>query len=153
TRNVINQLVAVTLQTGTATAAIAVAALIGFMLNEEGNIGVGFAWCLGRTYVLSMLSNLNIRKIARRPAPSVTLPTIPRTSVIFGQPGSDLGDTDTFTSRQYANRTVATIDSQVDGRPEDELKVKDDKEMSCECVEMKELSSWSKVQEDQVDVP
>ncbi|KAJ7627181.1 hypothetical protein FB45DRAFT_1059975 [Roridomyces roridus] len=153
-RNVINRLVAVTVQTGAATATIAVAALIGFMLHEEGNIGVGFAWCLGRTYVLSMLSNLNIRKMARRPAPSVRLPTIPRTrtSVIFGQPGSDLADTDTFTSRQYANQTAPTIDSQVDVPPEDELKVKDDKEMTCGCIEMKVLSSWSKVQEDQVDV-
>ncbi|KAJ7648122.1 hypothetical protein FB45DRAFT_1020329 [Roridomyces roridus] len=134
-RNVINLLVAVTLQTGTATAAIAVAALIGFLANEGANIGLGFAWCLGRTYVLSMLSNLNIRKMARRPAPSVTLATIPRTSVIFGQPGSDLADTDTFTSRQYANRTGDMDGAPVDVRAEkDKLTIKDDKEMSRESI-------------------
>ncbi|KAF7343600.1 hypothetical protein MSAN_01980500 [Mycena sanguinolenta] len=64
-RNVVSRLATITVQTGTATAAIAVAALFGYLMNEDSNIGVGFAWCLGRMYGLSMLSNLNIRESRR----------------------------------------------------------------------------------------
>ncbi|KAJ7831686.1 hypothetical protein B0H14DRAFT_3713195 [Mycena olivaceomarginata] len=93
TRNLVNRLVTVTLQTGTATATIAVASLVGYLLNVESNIGVAFAWCLGRLYVLTMLSNLNIRKSARIWTPSTSraaTSTTRSTSVVFAQPGTEM---------------------------------------------------------------
>ncbi|KAJ7277292.1 hypothetical protein C8J57DRAFT_1223040 [Mycena rebaudengoi] len=62
TRSVLDRLVAVTIQTGTATATLAVAALIAYLMKEESNVSVGIAYTLGRVYVLSMLANLNIRR-------------------------------------------------------------------------------------------
>ncbi|KAJ7884891.1 hypothetical protein B0H13DRAFT_905610 [Mycena leptocephala] len=118
TRNVLNRLATVTLQTGTATATIAVAALVGYLLNEESNIGVGFAWCLGRAYVLSMLSNLNIRQSARVWTPSTSkaaTSTTHRTSVAFAQPGTEMA---TNLSGLSALRTaVVHIESQQDLHP------------------------------------
>ncbi|KAJ6479066.1 hypothetical protein C8R45DRAFT_1101487 [Mycena sanguinolenta] len=131
TQNVINRLTTVTLQTGAATAAIAVAALVGYLLNEDSNIGVGFAWCLGRTYVLSMvgpfpfssvlllLSNLNIRKSARvlltPPTSKAATSTTCGSSVAFAQPGTEM---DTNLSGFYRHRTaVVRIESQQDSHP------------------------------------
>ncbi|KAJ7861822.1 hypothetical protein B0H14DRAFT_3134428 [Mycena olivaceomarginata] len=118
TRNVVKRLIAVTLQTGTATAAIAVATFIGYLLNEESNIGVGFAWCLGRTHVLSMLSNLNVRKSARVWTPSTSkaaTSTIRSTSVAFAQPGTEM---DTNISGLYSHRTaVVHIEGQQEMNP------------------------------------
>ncbi|KAF7349048.1 hypothetical protein MVEN_01426500 [Mycena venus] len=59
--NTLHRLVVLTLQTGLATAVIAVVALIIFLANDETNIPVGIMYSLGRVYVLSMLLNLNIR--------------------------------------------------------------------------------------------
>ncbi|KAJ7884903.1 hypothetical protein B0H13DRAFT_2045386 [Mycena leptocephala] len=106
TRNVLNRLATVTLQTGTATATIAVAALVG-------NIGVGFAWCLGRAYVLSMLSNLNIRQSARVWTPSTSkaaTSTTHRTSVAFAQPGTEM-------ATNLSGLSVVHIESQQDPHP------------------------------------
>ncbi|KAJ7688505.1 hypothetical protein B0H14DRAFT_3906951 [Mycena olivaceomarginata] len=118
TRNLVNRLVTVTLQTGTATATIAVASLVGYLLNVESNIGVAFAWCLGRLYVLTMLSNLNIRKSARIWTPSTSraaTSTTRSTSVVFAQPGTEM---DTNLSGLYAHRTtVLRIASQQDLHP------------------------------------
>ncbi|KAJ7934077.1 hypothetical protein B0H13DRAFT_1855550 [Mycena leptocephala] len=67
TRNVVNRLATVTLQTGTATATIAVAALVGYLLKKESNIvGVGFAWCLGRTCQTSTYVNWRVYGPPRR---------------------------------------------------------------------------------------
>ncbi|KAJ7863719.1 hypothetical protein B0H13DRAFT_2070072, partial [Mycena leptocephala] len=63
--SVLDRLVALTIRTGTATATLAVATLIAFLLEEETNISVGIAYTLGRVYVLSMLANLNVRKSGR----------------------------------------------------------------------------------------
>ncbi|KAJ7359834.1 hypothetical protein DFH08DRAFT_1039073 [Mycena albidolilacea] len=131
TKSVVKRLIAVTLQTGTATAAIAVAALIGYLLNEESNIGVGFAWCLGRTYVLSMvrpftfasvlvlLSNLNVRNSARVWTPSTSkaaTSTIRSTSVAFAQPGTEM---DTNLSGLYSHHTaVVHIEGHQDMNPQ-----------------------------------
>ncbi|KAJ6550951.1 hypothetical protein DFH09DRAFT_1319521 [Mycena vulgaris] len=60
-RSVLDRLVALTIRTGTATATLAVATLIAYLLKEETNICVSIAYTLGRVYVLSMLANLNIR--------------------------------------------------------------------------------------------
>ncbi|KAJ7815180.1 hypothetical protein B0H14DRAFT_3476452 [Mycena olivaceomarginata] len=65
TRSVLNRLVVLTIQTGTATATIAVAALIAFLSDPESNVSVGIAYTLGRMYVISMLANLNVRMSGR----------------------------------------------------------------------------------------
>ncbi|KAJ7872683.1 hypothetical protein B0H14DRAFT_3563300 [Mycena olivaceomarginata] len=82
------RLVAVTIQTGIATATLAVAALIAFLLEEESDISVGIAYTLGRVYVLSMLANLNVRRsgksasVAHRGVSSATGPgTLTFTSI------------------------------------------------------------------------
>ncbi|KAJ7056723.1 hypothetical protein C8F01DRAFT_1310378 [Mycena amicta] len=54
TRSVIDRLVAVTVQTGVWTAMLALAALLGYLLDKESNIPVGIAWCLSRTYMLTL---------------------------------------------------------------------------------------------------
>ncbi|KAJ7857174.1 hypothetical protein B0H13DRAFT_2672802 [Mycena leptocephala] len=65
TKSVLMRLVARTIQTGAAGATIAFAALIAYLLNNESNVPVGIAYCLGRVYILTMLANLNIRKLGR----------------------------------------------------------------------------------------
>ncbi|KAJ6526742.1 hypothetical protein B0H19DRAFT_1275592 [Mycena capillaripes] len=60
-KNTLNRRVALAIQTGSATAAISTTALVIFLINDETNIPVGIMYTLGRTYVLSMLLNLNIR--------------------------------------------------------------------------------------------
>ncbi|KAJ7860078.1 hypothetical protein B0H14DRAFT_3863875 [Mycena olivaceomarginata] len=59
--NTLDHLVLLTIQTGSATAVIAVTAFITFLINNETNICAGIMFPLGRVYVLSMLLNLNIR--------------------------------------------------------------------------------------------
>ncbi|KAJ6527894.1 hypothetical protein DFH09DRAFT_1186385 [Mycena vulgaris] len=61
TRSVLDRLVVSTIRTGTATATLAVATVIAYLLKEETTISTGIAYTLGRVYVLSMLANLNIR--------------------------------------------------------------------------------------------
>ncbi|KAJ6550996.1 hypothetical protein DFH09DRAFT_603649 [Mycena vulgaris] len=65
TRSVLDRLVALTIRTGTATATLAVATLIAYLLKEETTISTGIIYMLGRVYVLSMLANLNIRRLGR----------------------------------------------------------------------------------------
>ncbi|KAF8167020.1 hypothetical protein K438DRAFT_247062 [Mycena galopus ATCC 62051] len=65
TRSVLDRLAALTIQSGTATATLAVAALIGYLWNEESNVSTAFAFTLGRVYVLSMLANLNVWRSGR----------------------------------------------------------------------------------------
>ncbi|KAJ6461540.1 hypothetical protein DFH09DRAFT_1229004 [Mycena vulgaris] len=55
TRSVLDRLVAVTIQTGTATATLAVATVVTYLLMEETTIPTGIAYTLGRVYVLSMV--------------------------------------------------------------------------------------------------
>ncbi|KAJ6492973.1 hypothetical protein DFH09DRAFT_1451341 [Mycena vulgaris] len=62
TRSVLDRLVALTIRTGTATATLAVATVIAFLLKEETN---SIAYTLGRVYVLSMFANLNVRRSGR----------------------------------------------------------------------------------------
>ncbi|KAF7335154.1 hypothetical protein MSAN_02348500 [Mycena sanguinolenta] len=63
--NMLNRLVLRTIQTGTATAMIAVLSLIVFLIDVESNIPVGILYTSGRVYILSMLTNLNIRESGR----------------------------------------------------------------------------------------
>ncbi|KAF7366329.1 hypothetical protein MSAN_00889100 [Mycena sanguinolenta] len=65
--NMLNRLVLHTIQTGTVTAVIAMLALIAFLINDKNNICIGMAYLIGRVYILSMLSNLNIRDSSRPP--------------------------------------------------------------------------------------
>ncbi|KAF7335167.1 hypothetical protein MSAN_02349900 [Mycena sanguinolenta] len=96
--NMLNRLVLHTIQTGTATAVIAVLALIAFLIDDETNIPVGVTYPLGRIYVLSMLMNLNIRKYGR-----------PQNSTINGgQRGPDRiahGTTYNFTAEFYSSES------------------------------------------------
>ncbi|KAJ7089475.1 hypothetical protein C8R44DRAFT_892433 [Mycena epipterygia] len=62
TRSLLDRLVKQTIQTGAATATIAVAVLVAFLGNHETNVSTGIAYCLGRVYCLTMLANLNFRK-------------------------------------------------------------------------------------------
>ncbi|KAF7343981.1 hypothetical protein MVEN_01687300 [Mycena venus] len=62
TRSLLDRLTAVTIQSGGAAATLAVAALISYYINEESNVPVSFLYPLGRVYVVTLLSNLNIRK-------------------------------------------------------------------------------------------
>ncbi|KAJ7305615.1 hypothetical protein DFH08DRAFT_824914 [Mycena albidolilacea] len=59
--NTLDRLILLTIQTGSATAVIAVMAFITFLINNETNMCAGIMFPLGRVYVLSMLLNLNIR--------------------------------------------------------------------------------------------
>ncbi|KAJ7052907.1 hypothetical protein C8F01DRAFT_1375693 [Mycena amicta] len=61
TKSMINRLATQTIQTGAASATIAVTALIAYLANKESNVPLGIAYSLGRIYVLTMLSNLNVR--------------------------------------------------------------------------------------------
>ncbi|KAF7335169.1 hypothetical protein MSAN_02350100 [Mycena sanguinolenta] len=64
--SVLKRLVSQTIQTGTATAVIAVLALVVFLYDDETNIPVGILYISGRVYILTMLINLNIREFPRR---------------------------------------------------------------------------------------
>ncbi|KAJ7677294.1 hypothetical protein B0H14DRAFT_3536694 [Mycena olivaceomarginata] len=60
-RMISNRLVVLTIRTGSATAVLAIAAFIMYLVNTETNISVGIMYLESRVYVLSMLMNLNIR--------------------------------------------------------------------------------------------
>ncbi|KAJ6545605.1 hypothetical protein B0H19DRAFT_1267012 [Mycena capillaripes] len=63
TRSLVNRLVAQAIQTGTAGATIALVVLVAFLTNKESNVSTGIAYCIGRVYCITMLANLNNRKI------------------------------------------------------------------------------------------
>ncbi|KAF8169742.1 hypothetical protein K438DRAFT_1774120 [Mycena galopus ATCC 62051] len=58
TMSLLNRLVAQTIQTGTAGATIALAALVAFLASKESNISVGIAYCLGRVYCITLVRTL-----------------------------------------------------------------------------------------------
>ncbi|KAJ7281076.1 hypothetical protein C8J57DRAFT_1711951 [Mycena rebaudengoi] len=61
--NLLNRLVAQTIQTGTAGASMALAVLVAFLANKESNVPTGMAYTIGRVYCITMLANLNARKM------------------------------------------------------------------------------------------
>ncbi|KAF7366263.1 hypothetical protein MSAN_00882500 [Mycena sanguinolenta] len=63
--NMLNRMVLHTIQTGTVTAVIAVLAVIIFLIDDKTNIPVGLMYTCNRVYVLSMLTNLNVRDLGR----------------------------------------------------------------------------------------
>ncbi|KIK61861.1 hypothetical protein GYMLUDRAFT_243031 [Collybiopsis luxurians FD-317 M1] len=62
TESAIKRLIRQTIQTGTASSAIAICVLVSFLVNNSSNIETMFAFILGRVYVLTLLSNVNMRK-------------------------------------------------------------------------------------------
>ncbi|KAF7344075.1 hypothetical protein MVEN_01697100 [Mycena venus] len=65
TRGILDRLTAVTIQSGAAAAMLAGTALISYYLKQESNVYMGFLYPLGRIYVITLLSNLNIRQSGR----------------------------------------------------------------------------------------
>ncbi|KAJ7342433.1 hypothetical protein DFH08DRAFT_704045 [Mycena albidolilacea] len=62
TRSLIRRLIFHTIQTGSATTAIAICVLVTYLNDNNTNICVGFGFTLGRLYTLTMLFNLNNRQ-------------------------------------------------------------------------------------------
>ncbi|KAJ7861857.1 hypothetical protein B0H14DRAFT_3863310 [Mycena olivaceomarginata] len=65
TRSTLDRLTAVTIQSGAAAATLAGAGLISYYINPESNVPVAVLYPLRRVYVITLLSNLNIRKSAK----------------------------------------------------------------------------------------
>ncbi|KAF8179490.1 hypothetical protein K438DRAFT_1842891 [Mycena galopus ATCC 62051] len=65
TRSTLDRLTTVTIQSGAAAATLAGASLISYYISPETNVDVGFLYPLRRVYVITLLSNLNIRKSAK----------------------------------------------------------------------------------------
>ncbi|KAF7358173.1 hypothetical protein MVEN_00865700 [Mycena venus] len=64
-RSLVNRLVAQTIQTGTAGATIALTVLVTYLANKESNVTTAIAYSIGRVYCITMLANLNNRKIGK----------------------------------------------------------------------------------------
>ncbi|KAJ7244501.1 hypothetical protein C8J57DRAFT_1725630 [Mycena rebaudengoi] len=111
--NTLNRLVVRTLQTGSATAAIAVATLIAFLIDNKSNIPVGIMFCGGRVYTLTMLFNLNIRSLtkpgsSRGTSSSVRTPG-EHTSIVFVR-----GDTQNLSGIHVHRTALVHIDDRKD---------------------------------------
>ncbi|KAJ7708894.1 hypothetical protein B0H17DRAFT_1174192 [Mycena rosella] len=65
TRSLIRRLIFHTIQTGSFTTAIAICVLVTYLTDTNANICVGFGFTLGRLYTLTMLFNLNNRRITK----------------------------------------------------------------------------------------
>ncbi|KAJ7488432.1 hypothetical protein FB451DRAFT_1227278 [Mycena latifolia] len=65
TESLLNRLTIQTIQTGAGGATLALATLIAYLLNNESNAEIGIAICLGRVNMLTLLFNLNVRKVRR----------------------------------------------------------------------------------------
>ncbi|KAJ7354280.1 hypothetical protein DFH08DRAFT_955673 [Mycena albidolilacea] len=61
----LDRLTAITIQSGAAATTIAGATLIAYYMKPESNVAVGVSYPLRRVYVITLLSNLNIRKSAK----------------------------------------------------------------------------------------
>ncbi|KAJ6507071.1 hypothetical protein C8R45DRAFT_1069902 [Mycena sanguinolenta] len=113
---VLNSLVVLSLQTGSATAAIDVATMTTLLIDDETNIPAGIMYCIGRFYMLSMLLNLNFRTSARPDSTegiSSGLRTTGRpTSLAFAHDGTE------NLSRIYIRRTALV---QIDNRRDQAL--------------------------------
>ncbi|KAJ7193571.1 hypothetical protein GGX14DRAFT_15608 [Mycena pura] len=111
TQSLFNRMVTTTIQTGTATATIALTALFVSFLKPGNTAPLALLCCLGRVYVLSMLSNLNIRTscVAGESASSGEPQSAPdaREAEQGALHFTTVGATDD-TSGPYANRTGRT---------------------------------------------
>ncbi|KAJ6494562.1 hypothetical protein C8R45DRAFT_988446 [Mycena sanguinolenta] len=84
TESALDQLTVVTIQSGAAAATLAGTALISYYIKPESNLYVGFLYPLGRVYVITLLSNLNIRKSAQS---SSTIEIVSRPGTTEGERG------------------------------------------------------------------
>ncbi|KAJ6556417.1 hypothetical protein B0H19DRAFT_1262478 [Mycena capillaripes] len=93
-RSLVNRLVTQTIQTGTAGATIALTVLIAYLANKESNVTTAIAYCIGRVYCITMLANLNNRKIGNSWSGSLASSSVnPETRTGRGnQEPSDGGD-------------------------------------------------------------
>ncbi|KAK0203558.1 hypothetical protein DFS33DRAFT_1383804 [Desarmillaria ectypa] len=66
TEGLIQRLMRSAMQTGSTTSVVAVLVLITYLVNNESNIETGFAFILGRLYILTLLYNLNVRKVSKK---------------------------------------------------------------------------------------
>ncbi|KIK61862.1 hypothetical protein GYMLUDRAFT_243032 [Collybiopsis luxurians FD-317 M1] len=66
TESAIKRLIRQTIQTGTASSAIAICILVSFVVNNASNIESMFVFILGRIYVLTLLLNVNMRTSAHK---------------------------------------------------------------------------------------
>ncbi|KAJ6566099.1 hypothetical protein B0H19DRAFT_1257379 [Mycena capillaripes] len=117
--NALNLLVVLTIQTGSAKAIIAVAALILFLINDETNISVGIMYSLGRVYVLSMLLNLNIRISGNERSSQDISGTATRgrhRGVIVFTHGTGTSETDGLRSGQFQSAIISTFQVHIDGQ-------------------------------------
>ncbi|KAF7374096.1 hypothetical protein MSAN_00290700 [Mycena sanguinolenta] len=65
TMSVLDKLTAISIQSGAAAATLAGTALISYFIKPESNLYTGFLYPLGRVYVITLLSNLNMRTSTR----------------------------------------------------------------------------------------
>ncbi|KAF9043503.1 hypothetical protein BDZ89DRAFT_1128215 [Hymenopellis radicata] len=66
TEHLIQRLMRNAMQTGSTTSVIALCVLISYLINTSSNVETAFAFILGRVYILTLLYNLNIRKISKK---------------------------------------------------------------------------------------
>ncbi|KAF8200498.1 hypothetical protein K438DRAFT_1965959 [Mycena galopus ATCC 62051] len=64
-RRALDRLTAITIQSGAAAATLAGVTLIAYYIKPDSNVAVGVSYPLRRIYVITLLSNLNIRKSAK----------------------------------------------------------------------------------------
>ncbi|KAF7374093.1 hypothetical protein MSAN_00290400 [Mycena sanguinolenta] len=65
TSSVLDRLTAVSIESGAAAATLAATALISYFIKPESNLYTGFLYPLGRVYVITLFSNLNMRTSTR----------------------------------------------------------------------------------------
>ncbi|KAG8773553.1 hypothetical protein FRB91_004096 [Serendipita sp. 411] len=66
TRNIINRLIVVSIQSGTFTTVLAILVLSIYLAKPSTNDSAYFSFCLGRAYTITMLFNLNLRRSIER---------------------------------------------------------------------------------------
>ncbi|KAL7004366.1 hypothetical protein EMMF5_006057 [Cystobasidiomycetes sp. EMM_F5] len=70
TKVVLRRVIAVSIEAGVVTSAMALACLISFRMKPETNTPVGLGMCIGRLYTITLLFNLNLRVGTSDPATS-----------------------------------------------------------------------------------
>ncbi|KAF8198301.1 hypothetical protein K438DRAFT_1967041 [Mycena galopus ATCC 62051] len=65
TQRALDRLTAVTVQSGAAAAMLACGGLIAYYMGPDTNLSLVFLYPLGRVYVITLLLNLNVRKLGK----------------------------------------------------------------------------------------
>ena len=66
TQSRIERVSRITVQSGAATSVVATTALVIYLINNESNISVAFAYALGRIYALTMVGSFTLSRFASR---------------------------------------------------------------------------------------